>query len=232
MLQKIYKYILDFLKDKYNFIKRKQYVIRIKKYTLSYKFYKEELYKNFLFDVLSFTSNFCRIDSIKTREIILSLNIYLKNILKNKEGIVKLYEEINLLKIYFDVAKYIYGNNINMYIDIPSDIMDIDIPFLLFQPLIENSIKHGISPKPIGGDIYIKGIVYDNFIEFKVKDTGIGILREEYEKVIKLEKGFGLKITKERLNKFYGQEVSFNIESIIEEGTEVTFKIPKEDSYV
>ncbi|WP_168190040.1 sensor histidine kinase [Caloramator sp. E03] len=228
MIKKMYKYILEFIKEKYEIIKKRKRVLRIKDYSLYFILNKEKIYNNFLFDSLNFIAKLCRIDSIKSHELLVNINTYLKSIMNNNEGIIKLNEEISLLKIYFSIASIIYSNDINLYINLPSDIINMYIPFLIFQPLVENSIKHGISPKLIGGDIYINAQENEDFVEFIIKDTGVGMTREEYEKVLKMESGFGLKITRERLKRLYGENTYFKIESSIEEGTIVYFKIPKE----
>ncbi|SKA83123.1 two-component system, LytT family, sensor kinase [Caloramator quimbayensis] len=226
--------ILKFIKDKYKeLIYKNSFILKIRKrkrirdFNIYFKLIKDRIYSNFLIESLNEASNLCHKDSITVRELLIKINVYLKYILNIKEGIVLLEEEINLLVLFFSIENIIYGSRAELHIDIPKDMMNIRIPLLIFQPLIENSIKHGIFPKPIGGDIYIKAFDNQDRVEFIICDTGVGMSREEFEKVA-LMKSFGLKNIKDRLEMLYGFNYHFKIESEIEGGTKVYLTLPKE----
>lgn len=233
MINKVY-YIIKLIKDKYKelickncFLKKIRKRKKIRDFNIYFKLIKDRIYSNFIFESLNEASNLCPKDSIMVRELLTKLNAYLKYILNIKEGIVTLDEEISLLELYFSIENMIYKNMAELNIDIPEDIMNIRIPLLIFQPLIENSIKHGLSPKPIGGYIYIKAFDNKDKIEFIIYDTGVGMSKEEFEKVALME-SFGLKNIKNRLEMLYEANYDFKIESEIEGGTKVYITIPKE----
>lgn len=106
---------------------------------------------HFLFNALHTTSFFVRKDPNKAREIIIDLSTYLRYNLENSCKLVPLEMELEQVKAYFNIEKARFGDKISLNIDVDENIKNINIPSLIIQPLVENSIKHGLLKKREGG---------------------------------------------------------------------------------
>lgn len=191
-----------------------------------YNALKAQIHPHFLFNALNTIASFCRVNPAKARELILSLSNYFRKTLNQTEDFTSLKDELDLINSYFSIEKSRYGDRLNMFIDIPKELFDFKIPVFMLQPIIENSIKHGISQKAEGGNIYLSAKIIRNNITFIIKDTGVGMNVAETFK--KESNSIGLKNIRERLKILYGTKYTLNIASFINEGTSIVIKIPKE----
>ena len=110
---------------------------------------------HFLFNALHTTAFFVRKDPAKAREIIIDLSTYLRYNLENSCKLVSLEMELEQVKAYFNIEKARFGDKITLNIDVDDEIKNINIPSLIIQPLVENSIKHGLLKKREGGFVNI-----------------------------------------------------------------------------
>jgi len=131
---------------------------------------------------------------------------------------VKLTEELEIVRSYLQIEKIRFGNRLEFKITSDDRLNDIDVPALLIQPLVENSIKHGISPEVHGGTIRVEAKYIDNECLISVTDSGKGFATEVEET------GFGLKSIRERLKLLYGNKASLNV---VQDGsTHIHISIP------
>ncbi|EYE87776.1 sensor histidine kinase [Fervidicella metallireducens AeB] len=189
---------------------------------------RAQIHPHFLFNALNTISSFCRTNPLRARELILDLSNYFRKTLNRTDDFIQLSEEIDLINSYLSIEKARFGDRLKLYIDIPEKLLTMKVPIFVIQPLVENAIKHGISPKALGGTILIKAQESGNEVVFSVEDTGIGMSRDRYDEVVSTWPGVGLKNVNDRLKLLYGEQSILNIESSIEEGTRVIFKIPME----
>ena len=136
---------------------------------------------------------------------------------------VTLREEMEFLKIYMEIQKIRFRDRLEITTDIEDSSLDAFVPNLILQPIVENSITHGISPKPEGGKIGISAKKKGEFLEICIYDNGVGLRIPENSKLIE---GYGILNTKERLKELYRKNHSFIIESGSDRGFRVTLKIP------
>lgn len=136
---------------------------------------------------------------------------------------VTLREEMEFLKIYMEIQKIRFRDRLEIIIDIEKNAFDAFVPNLILQPIVENSITHGISPKPDGGRIVISAGKKGDSLEICIYDNGVGLKIPENSK---LTEGYGILNTKERLKEIYRENHSFIIESDSDKGFRVTLKIP------
>jgi sensor histidine kinase YesM len=159
----------------------------------------------------------------------------LRALLKTTDEFVSLSEEIRVIKAYLDIELARFEERLSINIDIPPQLMMVRIPSLIIQPLVENAIKHGISPAKLGGAIEISAkLVIDSKEGFPssnkilcitVQDTGVGT--NDIKTVCKdRQSGIGLSNIRERLNHYYGSSASLNISSLFGKGTIVEIKFP------
>ncbi|MBE6043420.1 MAG: sensor histidine kinase [Clostridium thermopalmarium] len=182
---------------------------------------------HFLFNALNTIISFVRINPGKARELIINLSTFLRYNLEAGDNFVDIYKELEQVKAYVEIEKARFGDKLNVVYNIDED-LDIKIPSLIIQPLVENSIKHGILVDSNRGTVKIDiKKINDNSVSIIIEDDGIGIPEEVINKVyenkmqenkigicnvnnrLKYIYGKGLKI--ERLNR--GTRVSFMVET-------------------
>jgi len=152
--------------------------------------------------------------------------------LSNGRDIVTLDEELTIVKHYLEIQKIRYRGKITYEVntkDVP--IESIMIPKLTLQPIVENSIYHGILENNSDSLLSISCTLIKDFLHIVIKDNGIGIRSDMIDKIFKEDDAshFGLKSIRERLNLFYGDKSNLGIVSKDHEGTVVTLIIPLKD---
>jgi len=188
---------------------------------------RAQIHPHFFFNALNTISCFCRTDPMKAKNLILDLSNYFRKTLKRDEDFVTLKEEIELIESYLHIEQARFGPRLKVYFNIPVEILNFKIPVFLLQPLVENSIKHGIHDKKDGGCVYINAENTTENIIFEVSDTGVGMEPKKYEEVITKWPGIGLKNVNDRLKLLYGPQYGVDIKSVYNEGTQIKIIIPK-----
>lgn len=198
---------------------------------------QSQLNPHFLFNVLNSISRLALIEKAeRTQEITYCFSDLLRYTLKKKKKEkVTLGEEVEYTRNYLKIQTIRFGNRLQYDININEDLKCITMPFMILQPLVENSINHGLSCKKDGGHIYIYGFRVKNNVVIQIKDNGVGMESEEIRSYLKGEKiidnkskstGLGLFNVNRRLIYYYGKEYSLNITSKLNKGTLIEFKLP------
>ncbi|WP_027625227.1 LytS/YhcK type 5TM receptor domain-containing protein [Clostridium lundense] len=193
-----------------------------------YKALRAQIHPHFLFNALNTISSFCRVNPNKARELIIDLSNYFRQTLKKTEDFVTIKEELDFLNSYLSIEHARFGDRLKINIDIPNALLNYKVPVFILQPIIENSIKHGILPKPSGGIVTIEATSLENSLVFEIQDDGIGMDEDKLKVIYKKSGGIGLKNVNERLKLLYGQNCTLKIKSMKNKGTLVSFVIPKE----
>lgn len=172
----------------------------------------------------------------KQKEVSLAvqtLSKFYKLTLSKKNITTSIREELRHAELYVKLQNMRYENKISFLIDVPDEIMDFEIPKLILQPIVENSIQHGIFEKDSKeGSIVIMAWMDGGDIVFVISDDGVGIPPEKLPFILDgiYEDGAGSNIgiynTHLRLQLFYGKEYGLHYESIYGQGTEVHAKLP------
>ena len=140
---------------------------------------------------------------------------------------VTIRDEIQHVKEYLYIQKKRYGDMLNYSFDLDENIMDVKIPKIILQPIVENAIYHGIKEMDTPGHINIKSVKEDSFIKFIISDNGVGFdvdkLNEQSDR-LKLS-GVGLKNVDERLKLHYCNKCGVKIDSKVGQGTTVVLQI-------
>ena len=185
---------------------------------------KMQLQPHFLFNTLHAISALIQKDTEAADKMISRLSDLLRFSLDNS-GLqeVTLKEELELLKIYLDIEKTRFEDRLGVKYDIAEETLSAVVPNLILQPLVENAVRHGISPNVKGGMIKISSRRENDSLVVKVYDNGVGLKTNE---LVELKKGFGLANTIERLNQLYGDAGNFDLQNADGGGAVGTFKIP------
>ncbi|MGL4510171.1 LytS/YhcK type 5TM receptor domain-containing protein [Cetobacterium sp.] len=188
---------------------------------------QNQINPHFLFNALNTTASFVRFNPTRAREIIIDLSTYLRYNLENSVNLVPIKKELEQVKAYINIEKARFHNRFEIIYDFDEDLDTIKIPSLTIQPLVENSIKHGILKQRESGivkisikKVYLKCLV-------SIEDNGIGIDQDIINNINKkIEKNIGLKNVHNRLKLIYGKGLL--IEKL-EKGTKISFYINQEE---
>lgn len=179
---------------------------------------------HFLFNTLNTMMGMVRKQPEKVEKIIYNLSdIYRKVLALPENTLIKLEEELQLIKEYLEIEKTRMGDRLDFYISVDEAVKNILVPPLMLQILVENAIVHGLSPKKEGGNIDISIKPSESFILIQIKDNGIGI-KPEYR-----GSGFGIYSIEQRLKLIYSGKAVFEILPADHGGTIVTIKLPYEN---
>ena len=178
---------------------------------------------HFLFNALHTTSFFVRKDPNKAREIIIDLSTYLRYNLENSCKLVPLEMELEQVKAYFNIEKARFGDKISLNIDVDENVKNINIPSLIIQPLVENSIKHGLLKKREGGFVNIIAKKENKGCLITIEDNGVGIDQKIIDNLDdRIDKNIGLKNVHNRIKLIYGKGL---VVEKLETGTKISFYI-------
>lgn len=163
-------------------------------------------------------------NQVEIREMIQSFNMLLRQSISTNKKLITIKEELICVENYLSIQKYRYGDIVKLMYTIPKELETCLIPKLILQPLIENSLYHGIVPKGFGGTIRVDILPQKDFITLRVIDDGIGI----YKNKVKPQGSNGISLTNvsERLRLYFGSEYKLNIYSKNGIGTCIEFNIP------
>lgn len=161
---------------------------------------KAQLNPHFLYNVFNTISASVPAKNEKTRQMIAELSDLFRYQLKASQvERVSLKEELDFVNKYLELEKERFEERLDIVFDVDDAILGEMIPPMLLQPLVENSIKHGLSSLIEGGNITIRIKKKGDKLYFEISDTGIGIQNKESI----FDKGIGLTNTKLRLEKIY-----------------------------
>jgi two-component system sensor histidine kinase YesM len=149
---------------------------------------------------------------------------------KGKE-IITVEEELKNVENYLAIQRVRYSDIFDYEIKAGEDVLGYEIPKLTIQPLVENSIYHGLKLKGSFGKLLIESYVQDNDVIIKITDDGVGISKEKLKKITdnnhESKESFGLPSVNERIKLYFGEEYSLKIDSVMGEWTTATIRIPK-----
>jgi two-component system sensor histidine kinase YesM len=152
--------------------------------------------------------------------------------LSKGNDIITIKDEMNLIDNYLSIQKLRYVEYLDYRLEFDEEILKYQIPKLTLQPLVENSIYHGLKQKEDKGMLVIKGYFEQNAIKIEVFDDGVGMSEEQIARVLdrlvneRKSTDFGIHSVDSRLKLLYGDEYGLNIESRIAEYTKVTVRLP------
>jgi two-component system, LytTR family, sensor kinase len=134
-------------------------------------------------------------------------------------------EELSFIDNYMAIETVRFGEKLRFVKEIDPDTVNMLVPSMLLQPLVENSIRHGLSSKVDGGMIRIRSRLGEGKLQILVEDDGVGMPEAKLARL--LEQGIGVNNVNERLKVLFGNEYRIWIESKPGEGTRTGIEIPE-----
>jgi two-component system LytT family sensor kinase len=185
---------------------------------------QSQINPHFLFNTLNSIASLVRFDQDTARELIVKLANILRRLLRKSEGFVQFRDEVEFMDDYLDIEVVRFGRDkLRVHKDLDPASLDVIVPSMLLQPLIENSIKHGLSPKIDGGSITLRSRIVDSNLRIEVEDDGVGIAQGDR---MSATTGIGMANVAERLHVLYGDAAKLTITSTPGKGTLVALDIP------
>jgi len=186
---------------------------------------KMQIHPHFLFNTLHSVSSLMHKDPKAADTMISKLGDFLRMTLDRSEvQEVPLKEELELLERYVEIEEIRFGNRLKVEYRVNPVLLDAYVPNLIFQPLVENAISHGISKKQ-GGKILISGERDGEYIHFSVIDNGRGVpVSQKFQ--FGFKQGVGLSNTRKRLEQLYNGNHTLTVISNEESGFSVKLQIP------
>lgn len=165
----------------------------------------------------------------RNTEALTALNAFinlLEQTIYNKNELIPLKQELLILKDFSTILNTRYGNRIEFMSIIPDELQEFKLPKLLLQPFVENAFIHAF-PNEIAGSICVTAKQTDEWFRIDIMDTGIGFNQDTTSQTEKQNfSGIGIHNVQERISLFYNNQATLTIESVKNQGTIVTIKIP------
>ncbi len=165
---------------------------------------------HFLFNVLNSLSALAKISSRQTDQLIQQLSRYLRSTISSSEsGFVPLHQELGTIKSYLNIEKVRFEDDLIVSIELPPQTMDVQVPELILQPIVENAVKYGTKTSDLPLRITIEGWVTDSLLLVEITNTGHWVSAEQTERV---RKGVGIENLRKRLDMIYADHYQFETE--------------------
>lgn len=184
---------------------------------------RAQINPHFLFNALTTISYLIQTAPDKANVTLMLLTKLLRGALRSTDEFLTLGEEMVLVEAYLEIERARFEERLGVSIDIPDPLKALQIPSLILQPLVENAIKHGISPKKQGGSVAIKAETRGQNLILEVQDTGSGVEYEDLQE--RRSHRIGLKNVEERLRLYFNDDASLVIDSRTGFGTNVRISI-------
>ena len=179
---------------------------------------------HFLFNTLNSVSSLIRTNPEQARSVVYRLSSILRRLLRKTDNLTPLREELAFIDNYMTIEMVRFGEKLRFIKEIDPETLDRLVRSMLLQPLIENSIRHGLATKVDGGMIRVRSYLADGRLHLVVEDDGVGI--PETRLATLFEQGIGVSNVNERMKVLYGPDYRMWIDSKPGEGTRTGIEIP------
>lgn len=188
---------------------------------------------HFLFNTLNSIVTLIRIDPDLARHMTVQLGVFMRfNLKVTSSQLISIHQELDHLNAYLEIVKVRFADQLTVHSEIEPGLEDVLIPPATFQPLVENSIIHGLKGRPYGGMVKIQLRQSNGRLVATVLDNGSGIPAEIIEHLgdspINSNDGNGIGVhnVNQRLISLLGEESRLHIQNLSDEGCQISFSLP------
>lgn len=188
---------------------------------------RAQINPHFLFNALTTIGYLIQTAPDRALQTLLRLTALLRAVLRKSDGeFCTLGEELELIQAYLDIERARFEDRLRVLLDVPTELRTLRVPALLLQPLVENAIKHGITPQRAGGELVVWARLTEDgeHLQIRISDTGQGA--SEATLAHGRQHGVGLANVEQRLKRHYGAAASFHLRSATGVGTTVELSLP------
>ena len=193
---------------------------------------QRQINPHFLFNTLNSITSLIRVKPDLAREMIGKLANILRVLLKDREAFVPLREELAFIEDYLAIEVVRFGEKLRVVKELGEETLDVVVPSMLLQPLIENSIKHGLEPRIGGGTVTLRSRIVGERLVLEVEDDGLGMAPERKDDaapvsgLVRPGLGIGMRNVRERMQVLYGGLATVEMNSRPGRGTQVMLSMP------
>jgi len=187
---------------------------------------KSQLHPHFLFNSLHAIGVLMQEDVDAAGRLLVSLGDLLRMALERRENEITLQSELEFVGKYLEIEQTRFHDRLKVHMDVPPGLLEVYVPSLALQPLVENAIKHGISVDSAAGRLEIIAKLHDGKVWLCVRDDGPGPAPGS-----RLRFGVGLTNVRSRLKQLYGDESSLELTGADGRGCEAIITIPLRSSH-
>lgn len=180
---------------------------------------------HFLFNTLNSVASLIRTNPAQARLMVQMLSRILRRLLRKHDNFSVLREELDFIEDYLSIEVMRFGDKLRFEKEVDAKTLDLLVPSMLLQPLIENCIKHGLSSKVEGGTVRLRSARVDGRLHLMVEDDGVGIPEPRLANL--LERGIGVSNVNERLKVLFGADYRMWIDSHVGRGTRIEIEVPE-----
>lgn len=179
-----------------------------------------QLQPHFLFNTLNAIACLIHIDPDGAERMLHQLARLLRLTLEHREkSLVSLRQELEFLDLYLDIQQTRFGDRLRLVREIEGEVLDLSVPFLILQPVVENALRHGVSRAAGSCTVALRVRIRENGLQMVVQDDGPGLAPQ-------WTYGTGLSNVSQRLEHLYGADASFRLEEPPEGGVRALVEIP------
>jgi two-component system, LytTR family, sensor kinase len=201
---------------------------------------RSQINPHFLFNTLNSISSLVRVRPEQARELIVKLANILRSLLKKHDAFVLLRDEIEFIDNYLDIEVARFGSDkLRVIKDLEPQTLEVIVPSMMLQPIVENAIKHGLAPKIDGGSIVLRSRFQpEHRLRIDIEDNGVGMTtsngkfgerrrfaRDGDETDAHVD-GIGMYNVAERLRVLYGANAHMTVQSSPGIGTRISIEVP------
>jgi sensor histidine kinase YesM len=167
---------------------------------------ESRIHPHFLFNTLNSISSLISVDPSRAEQIVGRLALLLRASLDNSnQSLIPLQQELAMVESYLDIEKVRFGDKLRASTLVSDDLRSARVPPMSLQSLVENAVKHGITPQRGGGKIEVAAFSHDGRLRIEVRDSGPGF------DLTAVPAGHGLDNLVERLNALFGAKAQLNV---------------------
>lgn len=191
---------------------------------------RAQISPHFIYNSLTAIASFVRTDPDRARDLLLDFAEFTRYSLRRHGDFTTLAEELRSIERYIVLEQARFGDRLQMSLQVAPEVLNVQIPFLCLQPLVENAVRHGLEGRPSGGTIELVARDAGRECVITIEDDGVG---EDPEKVRRILAGeaatdsVGLGNVDERLRAVFGDEFGLVVETAPDAGTKVIVRVPK-----
>ncbi|AGL21616.1 sensor histidine kinase [Actinoplanes sp. N902-109] len=197
---------------------------------------RAQISPHFIYNALTAIASFVRTDPERARELILEFAEFTRYSFRAHGEFTTLAEELRSIDRYLTIERARFGDRLQVRLQIAPEVLPVGLPFLCLQPLVENAVRHGLSPKPGVGMVSIEARDAGAECHITVEDDGVGMdpaaLAEGVAEAVNgrdddAGRHVGLSNVDERLRTVFGDRFGLVVETAPGAGTKVSMRVPK-----
>ena len=192
---------------------------------------RAQISPHFLYNALNSISSLIRTDPERARDLLQEFADFTRYSFRTSGQFTTLAEELRNIDRYLTIQSQRYADRLNVRIKIAPEVLSVVVPFLVLQPLVENAVQHGLSPKPGGGTITVQARDNGNEALISVEDDGVGMdadrLFADLRDAHKTGSHVGIGNINQRMRQVFGDEYALMAETAPGAGMKVILRVPK-----